>query len=180
MLRLSALFHLVEHAEKPTQVIGKEAMVRALALAPYMLAHARIALDAVGFRPEYITAGRVLKWIERRKVAEVPRRDLCDDLGLKVEQLSPALDLLEDHGYVRRITTKPGSKGGRPALSVAVHPGPDPMRRPWRCVVCGAPLSSFVTGRPRLTCSPKCRSKRYRVTKRSKKVDADSRRPGKT
>ncbi len=47
-----------------------------------------------------------------------------------------------------------------------------PPRSLHRCLICGRPLQPSVTGRRRLTCSPACRQKRYRIRRQARRFEA--------
>ena len=51
------------------------------------------------------------------------QRDVCHDLGLKVEVVAPGLELLEAKGYIRRRPVVLGEQGGRPSVQFDVWPG---------------------------------------------------------
>jgi hypothetical protein len=38
------------------------------------------------------------------------------------EEVAVAIEVLEEHGWVRQVTAKPGPRGGRPSEALHVHP----------------------------------------------------------
>lgn len=124
LLRIAALLHVVKNGgPEASTTIDLETLTEALEFSPYLIAHARIALDALGMSEDTATARRVLEWIKRQQIATFFQRDACSDLGLKVEQIGPGLDLLVLHGYLHRLKAVVGEKGGRPSVQFEVWPG---------------------------------------------------------
>ena len=52
ILRIAALLHLVEHGPQAPERISIDSVHQALQFSPYLIAHARIALDALGMRED--------------------------------------------------------------------------------------------------------------------------------
>lgn len=122
ILRIAALLHVFEFGTTASENIGVETLRRTLGLSEYLIAHARIALDALGMSPAFATARRVLAWIERKNVTRFKVRDAYKELSLTVEQIMPGLDLLEERGYIRLDPVPPGPQGGRPSRHADVSP----------------------------------------------------------
>src|SRR4029453_14930195 len=88
-------------------------------LAGYLVDHARAVFDLMGADPRVDDARWLLDWISRSSQAQFSRRDahVAAPRGRfpKATSLDPALALLEEHGYLRRVDADPpGAKGGRP------------------------------------------------------------------
>jgi hypothetical protein len=76
--------------------------------------------DLMGADPRIDDARWLLDWISRTGQAQFTRRDATTLLPggrfPKATGLDPALALLEEHGWLRRVDADPpGPKGGRPA-----------------------------------------------------------------
>jgi replicative DNA helicase len=119
--RLAGLLHLARHLRHGwTQPIGADTFAGALRLAGYLVEHARAVFDLMGADPRLDDARWLLDWISRTNRAQFSRRDAhaAAPRGRfrKATDLDPALRLLEEHGYLRRVDAdRPGPKGGRPA-----------------------------------------------------------------
>jgi hypothetical protein len=84
-----------------------------------LVEHARAVFDLMGADPRTHDARWLLDWISRTNQAQFTRRDahVAAPRGRfpKATNLDPALSLLEEHGYLRRVDADPsGPKGGRP------------------------------------------------------------------
>jgi hypothetical protein len=91
----------------------------AIRLASYLVDHARAVFDLMGADPRIDDARWLLDWISRTGQAQFTRRDAhaAAPRGRfpKATSLDPALALLEEHGWLRRVDADPvGPRGGRP------------------------------------------------------------------
>lgn len=119
-VRIAGLLHLAEHLRDgwAAPVSGATAEA-AVTVARYLAEHAVAVFELMGAKPEVGRAHVVLRWIARSGVSSFTKRECYRAMPKgqfeKVDDLDSALDLLEDHGYVRRRPTdSPGPKGGRP------------------------------------------------------------------
>jgi replicative DNA helicase len=118
--RLAALLHLAGHLRDGwARPIGADTFAGAARLAGYLVDHARAVLDLMGADPRVDDARWLLDWITRINLTQFTRRDahMAAPRGRfpKATSLDPALSLLEEHGYLRRVDADPsGPKGGRP------------------------------------------------------------------
>jgi replicative DNA helicase len=119
--RLAALLHLASHLRDGwAQPIGSDTFAGAVRLAGYLVDHARAVFDLMGADPRVDDARWLLDWINRTDQAQFTRRDahVAAPRGRfrKAADLEPALTLLEEHGWLRRVDADPpGPKGGRPS-----------------------------------------------------------------
>jgi replicative DNA helicase len=105
-------------------------------VADYLIEHARAVFDLMGADPRVEDTRWLLDWIGRTGKAQFSRRDAHQAARgrfRKATDLEPALALLEEHGWVRRVDADPsGSKGGRPAsprfLVNPLHPNSEPSQ----------------------------------------------------
>ncbi|HEX5878049.1 MAG TPA: YfjI family protein, partial [Actinomycetota bacterium] len=121
--RLAALLHLASHLRDGwAQPIGVETFAGAVRLADYLIAHARAVFDLMGADPRVDDACWLLNWVSRTSRTQFSRRDAhrAAPRGrfATATDLEPALRLLEEHGYLRRVDPEPSQdpRGrGRPA-----------------------------------------------------------------
>jgi replicative DNA helicase len=121
--RLAALLHLAEHLRDGwAQPISRDTFTGAIRLADYLIEHARAVFDLMGTDPRIEDACWLLDWIDRTGRGQFSRRDAhrAAPRGRfpKATDLEPALRLLEEHGYLRRVDPEPSQdpRGrGRPA-----------------------------------------------------------------
>ena len=104
--------------------MGLSSVEAAIALAEYLIAHARAAYDAMGLDPAIAHAPALLAWIERTGPASFSRRDARRALRSHIRSdhdLDDAIDALDAHGYIRFQPAHPGF--GRPrGATYDVHP----------------------------------------------------------
>jgi replicative DNA helicase len=121
--RLATLLHLASHLRDGwAQPINADTFASAVQLAGYLVEHARAVFDLMGADPRTDDARCLLDWIRRTNQVQFSRRDahMATPRGRfrKATDLEPALRLLEEHGYLRRLDPEPSrdSQGrGRPA-----------------------------------------------------------------
>jgi replicative DNA helicase len=134
--RLAGLLHLAGHLRDGwAQPIGAGTFAAAIRLADYLIEHARAVFDLMGADPRVDDARWLLEWIRRTGQAQFTRRDAhrAAPRGRlpKATDLEPALALLEEHGWLRRVDAdSPGPRGGRPPsprfLVNPLHPPTEP------------------------------------------------------
>jgi replicative DNA helicase len=118
--RLAGLLHLAGHLRDGwAHPISADTLAGAARLAGYLVEHARAVFDLMGADPRVDDARWLLDWITRTGQVQFTRRDAhaAAPRGRfpKATSLDPALSLLEEHGYLRRVDADPsGPKGGRP------------------------------------------------------------------
>jgi replicative DNA helicase len=118
--RLAGLLHLARHLRHSwAHPVGADTLAAAIRLAGYLVEHARAVFDLMGADPRLDDARWLLDWISRTNQAQFTRRDAHHAAPrgrfAKATDLDPALALLEEHGWLRRLDAdSPGAKGGRP------------------------------------------------------------------
>jgi replicative DNA helicase len=121
--RLAALLHLAEHLRDGwAQPISSNTFTAAIRLADYLIEHAQAVFDLMGADPQVDDARWLLEWMSRTNRTQFSRRDAhrAAPRGrfATATDLEPALRLLEEHGYLRRVDPEPSQdhRGrGRPA-----------------------------------------------------------------
>jgi replicative DNA helicase len=121
--RLAALLHLAGHLRDGwAQPIGADIFAGAIRLADYLIDHARAVFDLMGADPRVEDARWLLDWVSRTGCTQFSRRDAHTSAPRgrfpKATDLEPALRLLEEHGYLRRVDPEPSRDPhgrGRPA-----------------------------------------------------------------
>jgi len=134
--RLAALLHLASHLRDGwARPISADTLAGAIRLADYLIDHALAVFDLMGADPRVDDARWLLDWISHSGQAQFTRRDAhrAAPRGRfpKATDLDPALALLEEHGWLRRVDAdSPGPKGGRPPsprfLVNPLHPSTEP------------------------------------------------------
>ncbi|WP_078661197.1 YfjI family protein [Streptomyces sp. NRRL B-24484] len=118
--RLAGLLHLAEH---PTdgwdRPIEAGTLAAATRLGDYFTAHALHVFDAMGADPGRDAARTLLDHLRANPMPAFTKRDLFRAVPRAdfrtISDLGPALDLLEEHGWLRQQTPPPRSaRGGRP------------------------------------------------------------------
>jgi hypothetical protein len=131
--RLAGLLHLAGHLRDGwAQPIAADTFAAAIRLADYLVEHARAVFDLMGADPRVDDARWLLDWVNRTNRTQFSRRDAhaAAPRGRfpKAVDLEPALRLLEEHGYLRRVDPEPprDPRGrGRPASPrFLVNPSP--------------------------------------------------------
>jgi replicative DNA helicase len=121
--RLAGLLHLAGHLRDGwAQPISAATLTGAVQLADYLIEHALAVFDLMGADPRVDDARWLLDWIQRTGRVQFSRRDahMAAPRGRfrKAADLDPALTLLEEHGYLRRVDPEPSRDPhgrGRPA-----------------------------------------------------------------
>jgi hypothetical protein len=136
--RLAALLHLAAHLRDGwVRPINAGTFAGAARLADYLVDHARAVFDLMGADPRVDDARWLLDWIARTSQVQFTRRDAHHAAPRgrfpKATDLDPALSLLEEHGWLRRVDADPsGPKGGRPPsprfLVNPLHPATEPTQ----------------------------------------------------
>jgi replicative DNA helicase len=127
VVRLAAVHHVASAGPEDAWQfpIGASAVAWGIDVAGWALEHYRYALAEAWAEASVSDADRVLGWLERHGASEVTTRATQRGANLAdVETTTRALELLAEHGWVRRgPEPTSGSKGGRPpSQSWAVHP----------------------------------------------------------
>jgi replicative DNA helicase len=118
--RLAALLHLAGYLRDGwARPIGADTFAGAIRLAGYLVEHAQAVFDLMGADPRVDDARWLLDWITRTNRTQFTRRDahVAAPRGRfpKATSLDPALSLLEEQGWLRRVDAdSSGPKGGRP------------------------------------------------------------------
>ena len=125
--RIAGLLHLAENpAQGPRTPIGEETMRRAISQARYWAEHAMAAFGAMRAHPAIDDARAALEWIIHREppTGPVTQRDVHRSLSRRFPTAADArvaLDVLEEHGYIRQVPAPRGP--GRKSVAYEVHPG---------------------------------------------------------
>jgi hypothetical protein len=132
--RIAALLHLAAHPTDGWRLpIDAATMAAATRLGDYFTVHALHVFDAMGAAPGRDPARILLDHLTSNPPAGAfTKRDLFRTVSRvdfpTMADLSPALDLLEEHGWLRMQAPPPRSgRGGRPPPPP--HPGP-PQHQP--------------------------------------------------
>jgi replicative DNA helicase len=132
VLRIAGLLHMADFISYTTPhnshnpQIEENTLARAIAIAQYLIQHARAAFAEIGADPSVVAARKVLAWLEKQQSREVSRRDIYQAVKgtfRRTAELDPVLELLADHGYVRPrdMDDRPGP-GRKPSQVYDVNP----------------------------------------------------------
>jgi hypothetical protein len=126
--RIAGLLHLAEHyADGWGKPISEHTMRNALRLADYFTVHALAAFDHMGVDPVLAAARELYAWIERTQPERFTKREMFSGVSRsrfpKVGDLDGPLDLIEQHGWIRREPEPERTGPGRPpSPAYLVHP----------------------------------------------------------
>jgi hypothetical protein len=104
----------------PIPAVSEDAVARAVALAPYLAAHARVALGLFADAARTQGALVIKAWLEAHPRREFGQRDVhqaCRRHFDGPDEVAEALDVLEAYGYVQDApgqVLRPGARWGRP------------------------------------------------------------------
>ncbi|MFI1867395.1 YfjI family protein [Streptomyces jumonjinensis] len=117
--RIAGLLHLASHADQSwTRPVDADTMTAATRLGDYFTDHALTVFDAMGADPAQDAAHTVLTHLRDTGLGEFTKRDLFRVLPRgdfpAMADLTPALALLEEHGWVRQQPGPPRTGRGRP------------------------------------------------------------------
>lgn len=93
-------------------------MRNAIKIGRYLTEHARAAFAEMGTDEQLENAKRLLRWIERTETRKFTRRESHQAHRSRfktVDEIDPALDLLESHNYIRVQADNSDKRPGRKA-----------------------------------------------------------------
>jgi replicative DNA helicase len=126
--RVAGLLHLGRHLRDGWGLpISEDTMRDAIAVMDYYTAHALAAFDHMGVDLALDDARAVYRWLERTRPARFTKREAHMGLSRsrfpKVGDLDAPLELLEQHGWIRRLAEPERTgPGRRPSPTYQVHP----------------------------------------------------------
>jgi hypothetical protein len=115
----------VDNAEGAGKAVRKTSALRAAAWCEYLESHAmRVYSPTLD-----VTTAAAKTFLDRIEVGDVEHgakvrgiyRNQWSQLTTP-EEVAVAIEVLEEHGWVRQVTAKPGPRGGRPSEALHVHP----------------------------------------------------------
>ena len=120
---LALIFALIDTPDSPT--VGKTELLRALAWGDYLRSHAERIYSAAT-RPDTSAAHVLLSKLQEGGLPDGFRIRDVQQKGWAMldnaEAIKRACKVLEDHGWIRMQIMPPGTKGGRPSETCALHP----------------------------------------------------------
>ncbi len=124
---LALIFEVIDYigGESTGKAVRKSSALRAAAWCEYLEPHAmRIyspTLDVATVAAKTLLDRIHVGDVEHgAKVREVYRNQWSQLTTL--EEVAAAIEVLEEHGWVRQVTAKPGPRGGRPSEVLHIHP----------------------------------------------------------
>lgn len=130
VVRLAGLLHLAEQPDPSIaggQAISAQTVTAALRIGEYAVEHARAAFAEMGADPALDDARHVWGWIDRQDRDALSKRDIFEGVKgrfRRVEMLDPALQVLEEYGYVRVVplSSERDGPGRKPSPTYEVNP----------------------------------------------------------
>ena len=127
-VRIAGLLHVASHlADGWAKPIGEDTMRNAIRITDYYTCHALAAFDHMGVDPALADARVLHRWIKINRPERFTKREIFTGVSRsrfpKVGDLDPPLELLEQHGYIRRMAEPERTgPGRRPSPTYLVHP----------------------------------------------------------
>jgi hypothetical protein len=121
--RIAGVFHCVTSSLTKTVIVEAETMRRAVDLATPLIDHALAAFDLMGCDERVAGALKILAWVRREGLKTFTVRDCFHAHQRRFKQvraMQPSLELLVEHGYLRRLP-KP-EVAHRPSEPFEVNP----------------------------------------------------------
>lgn len=130
VLRIAGLLHIAEYPRPESRPIEGETFRRAIDIGTYFQHHARIMFRMMN-RSGQSDAASILDVLRTAETVQTPEGDYItfrdvwrrvqNRSGFERADLSAALDVLEEAGWIRR-EKQTGPKGGRPSEYIWLHP----------------------------------------------------------
>lgn len=128
--RIAGILHGLRYAKtgRPDEIlIDHETMLCAISIGEYAVAHASAAFVLMGADAATCLAERLLRWMDDEQPTEFTRREAYIRLrgcGLvhRTVEVDPALQLLEEHGFIHDRERHRGGPGRQPSRLFDVNP----------------------------------------------------------
>lgn len=122
--RIAGLFHFADNGrDAADKIVSTEIMEAAVALGGYFADHARIVFAIMDEDAQLSGARRILEALRRHKVQQFKVRDIFNITGYrKTSEITPGVEILLEHGWVREISTGYSGKGRPRGHAYEVHP----------------------------------------------------------
>jgi replicative DNA helicase len=120
VVRIAGILHMAAFANSRSPwefPITSQTIENAIEIGKYLIPHAKAAFAEMGADAMLEGAKRILRWIDDRRVTAFTKRDLHQSLRgsfKRVEELDAPLNLLVDHGFVRKRSEEKPATAGRP------------------------------------------------------------------
>lgn len=129
--RIAGLFHCYEYADKKPHEhpVNLQTMGRALSLAKKLSGHAVAVYDLMAADATIEGARKILSWINRMGCVSFTGHECHSALKGRFKtrkELDPALQVLVERGYIRKMEAQGERKVGRPRGTYVVHPSIQP------------------------------------------------------
>lgn len=126
VLRIAGLLHIAQSREPERDEIDVDTIRSAIAIGAYFHHHARIMFRMMYGRNGQSEAGEVLDVLRTVGSDSITKRNLYQRIKRRaafqtVDALNPALDTLEDYGWIHR-EKQTGPEGGRPSEIIFLNP----------------------------------------------------------
>ena len=116
---------MADGKDHETPVSG-ETLAAAIRIGQYLLCQAEYVFDAIGGSPVIAQAHSIVAKIRRHNFYQGKRHELyalCRSRQFaSAKDMQPALELLEEHGYIRMEEGYYGGVGRKPDVDIVVNP----------------------------------------------------------
>jgi hypothetical protein len=126
ILRIAGVYHTIQHGNRAADTpVDATTMENAIATGKYFLEHAKAAYRLMGADEQTQGARYILRQLEKDKPTTLPRRDLyrmCRGRFKQIDEMIPALELLNEYGYIREVQPQREGPGRKPDVTIYVNP----------------------------------------------------------
>ena len=126
--RIAGLLHLAQNAARVDQWsanVGVHTIEAAIRIAKYLIPHALAAYNMMGADATVEAAQHLVRWVTDHDGPTFTERDAFNaNRGRfhRVAEMAPALQLLEEHGYIRAEQMPAQGPGRPPSQRYAINP----------------------------------------------------------
>lgn len=120
MLRIAGVLHCAKNPKEPDKIaLSADTIQQAITISKYFLKHAKCVYNLLGTDKDIQLAKRIIKKLQQQEKDELTKYQiyrLCRGTFQRVEDITPILEILTEHGYLKeKKYTAP--TGGRPRAS---------------------------------------------------------------
>ncbi len=126
ILRIAGILHAAKNPQNCTDIeVDEKTMQNAISIGRYFLEHAKGAYALMGADQQIQDAKYVLRQLEKQQPITIARRDLfraCRGRFKKSQDISPALELLLEFGYIKELEVEHKGVGRKPDMQYQINP----------------------------------------------------------
>lgn len=125
--RIAGVLHCIQYAGRTDVLeISLDTMKAALEIMAVFMQHSIHAMGVMGNDKQIAAAQLILQWLQRNEHRQITQRDIFNALRgrfPKMDQLTPALEILAERGYIRIQEHDRQGAGRPPSPLIIVRPG---------------------------------------------------------